>query len=41
MRKLADAAGDSKVSDENEISVFYKKNPDKFKNPEKLEHLTF
>ncbi len=40
MRKLADAAGDSKVT-EKEISDFYKKNPDKFKNPEKSEHLTF
>ncbi len=35
MRKLADAAGDSKVT-EKEISDFYKKNPDKFKNPEKV-----
>lgn len=35
MRKLADAAGDSKVT-EKEVSDFYKKNPDKFKNPEKV-----
>lgn len=35
MRKLADSAGDSKVT-EKEISDFYKKNPDKFKNPEKV-----
>ena len=35
MRKLADAAGDSKVTDK-EVSDFYKKNPDKFKNPEKV-----